>query len=145
MYICVFVTSSTSYSLCKKLMDPWNIYTCVCVCTNQHIVTSQETWIFAILLWEPQITHFIQVSNVKFCENQFSRSQFFHMQRETNRWHGCKHASNGWNYRMNPTFDGSCSGGVVGSDLSSLLPSGVWRRRSSAACSARATWVIKKK
>jgi hypothetical protein len=28
---------------------------------------------------------------------------------------------------------------VIGSDLSSLLPSGVWRRRSSAACSARAT------
>lgn len=37
------------------------------------------------------------------------------------------------------TFAVSWGGGVVGSDLSSLLPSGLWRRRSSAACSARAT------
>jgi len=26
MYICVFIMRPTSYCLCDKLMDPWNVY-----------------------------------------------------------------------------------------------------------------------
>jgi hypothetical protein len=31
-YICVFMTCSTSCCLNDTLMDPWNVYVCVCVC-----------------------------------------------------------------------------------------------------------------
>jgi len=33
LYINVFVTCSTSYSLYDTLMDPWNVYICTNVCT----------------------------------------------------------------------------------------------------------------
>jgi hypothetical protein len=34
VYICVFMTCSTLYWICEKLMDLWNVYNmCVCICT----------------------------------------------------------------------------------------------------------------
>jgi hypothetical protein len=35
LYICVFMTCSTSYCLCDTLMDPWN----ACVHTHTHTHT----------------------------------------------------------------------------------------------------------
>ena len=39
VYICVFMTSSTSYCICDTLMYPWNvrIYVCMYVCMYMYV------------------------------------------------------------------------------------------------------------
>ena len=37
MYICVFVICFTSYCLCDKLNDPWNVCVCVCLCVCMYV------------------------------------------------------------------------------------------------------------
>jgi hypothetical protein len=39
LYVCVFMTWSTSYCLHDTLMDPWNVHMYVCMC-----VQSTELW-----------------------------------------------------------------------------------------------------
>ena len=45
VYICVFMTCSTLYCLCEKLVDLWNAYNvCVCVC----VCVCMYMYVFAI-------------------------------------------------------------------------------------------------
>ena len=67
LYICVFMTCSTSCCLYDTLMDPWNISVCVCVCLQIFyvIVFYQLTLLNACSFYIQIYTMWTQINYIK--------------------------------------------------------------------------------